>query len=45
VPAAAPLPGELPAGLVPDMLRVHEDTVEVEDDGLDVARPVTLPRP
>jgi hypothetical protein len=34
VPAAAMLPCELLAGLVPDLLRVEEDAVEVEDDGL-----------
>ena len=34
---------ELPADLVPDLLGVDQYTVEVEDDRLDVARPVTWP--
>jgi hypothetical protein len=36
VPAAAALAGELLAHLVPQLLRVDKDAVEVEDDGLDL---------
>ena len=35
VPAAAALLGELLAGLVPDLLGVEQDAVEVEDDRFD----------
>ena len=37
VPAAAALAGELLAHLVPDLLGVEQDAVEVEDDGVDHA--------
>ena len=35
VPGAASLLRELLAGGIPDLLRVEQDAVEVEDDGLD----------
>jgi hypothetical protein len=35
VPAAATLGGELLPRLVPDVLRVDEHPVQVEDDGVD----------
>ena len=35
VPAAAALPGQLLARLIPDLFRVEQHAVEVEDDGLD----------
>ena len=37
VPAAAALAGELLAHVVPDLLAVDDDAVEVEDDGVDHA--------
>jgi hypothetical protein len=35
VPSASPLFGELPTRLVPELLGVEQDTVEIEDDGID----------
>ena len=35
MPAAATLAGELLAHLVPDLLGIQQEAVEVEDDGVD----------